>query len=93
MFKVDSLDAARDDSRIVGHVPPRTRLIAGLDPAATGYQAAFLWAYDVENGKLYMVDIENKKGDMVNRLGLNNDPIHINDIEPALIDWYKKKSI
>ena len=62
MFKVDSLDAARDDSRIVGHVPPRTRLIAGLDPAATGYQAAFLWAYDVENGKLYMVDIENKKG-------------------------------
>tara|TARA_R100000657_G_scaffold3651_2_gene2512 strand:+ start:23 stop:1327 length:1305 start_codon:yes stop_codon:yes gene_type:complete len=62
MFKVDSLDAARDDSRIVGHIPPRTRLIAGLDPAATGYQAAFLWAYDVEKGKLYMVDIENKKG-------------------------------
>jgi hypothetical protein len=62
MFKVDSLDAARDDSRIVGHLPPKTRLIAGLDPAATGYQAAFLWAYDVEKGKLYMVDIENKKG-------------------------------
>ena len=36
--------------------------------------------------------IENKKGDMVNRLGLNNDPIHINDIEPALFNskyWNK----
>ena len=62
MFKVDSLDAARDDSRNIGHVPAGTRLIAGLDPAATGYQAAFLWAYHVESGKLYMVDIENTKG-------------------------------
>ncbi len=36
--------------------------------------------------------IENKKGDMVNRLGLSLDPIHINDIEPALYDskfWNK----
>ena len=36
--------------------------------------------------------IENKKGDMVNRLGLSLDPIHINDIEPALFNskyWNK----
>lgn len=62
MFKVDSLDASRDESRSIGHVPAGCRLIAGLDPAATGYQAAFLWAFNVEEGKLYMVDIENTKG-------------------------------
>ena len=62
MFKVESLDNSRDYSRHIGHVPTGTRLIAGLDPASTGYQAAFLWAYDVEEGKLYMVDIENSKG-------------------------------
>ncbi len=62
MFKVESLDAARDESRSIGHVPAGCRLIAGLDPAATGYQAAFLWAFNVEEGKLYMVDIENTKG-------------------------------
>ena len=62
MFKVESLDNSRDDTRSIGHVPAGCRLIAGLDPAATGYQAAFLWAFNVEEGKLYMVDIENTKG-------------------------------
>ena len=62
MFKVEALDDARDYERSIGHVPAGTRLIAGLDPASTGYQAAFLWAYHVEEGKLYMVDIENSKG-------------------------------
>jgi hypothetical protein len=62
MFKVDSLDASRDESRSIGNIPSGCRLIAGLDPAATGYQAAFLWAFNVEEGKLYMVDIENTKG-------------------------------
>ena len=39
--------------------------------------------------------IENKKGDMVNRLGLNLDPIHINDIEPALFNskYWKKGDV
>ena len=62
MFRVESLDNARDYSRSIGHIPAGTRLIAGLDPASTGYQAAFLWAYGVEEGKLYMVDLENSKG-------------------------------
>ena len=78
MFKVESLDAARDDSRIIGHLPAGTRLIAGLDPAATGYQAAFLWAYHVEEGKLYMVDIENTKGEGI--------PQAFKTIK----EWYKK---
>lgn len=39
----------------------RLRLIAGLDPAGTGRQAAFLWAYDLTTNKRYVVDIDVEK--------------------------------
>ena len=39
------------------------RLVAGLDPAGSGYQAAFLWAYQVKPElRMWMVDIENHEG-------------------------------
>lgn len=53
---------AIDHSRILGSVPPNSRLIAGLDPSGTGYQAAFLWALTTDPFKLYMVDLENNEG-------------------------------
>ena len=48
----------------LGYVPPGSYLVAGLDPAATGYQAGFLWAVETKNGqvKLTMVDLENHHG-------------------------------
>ena len=62
MFDVEEVDACRDINRVIGHIPPRTQLIAGLDPASTGYQACFLWAVNPDTGKMYMVDIENQEG-------------------------------
>jgi hypothetical protein len=39
------------------------RLVGGLDPSGSGYQAAFLWGYQVRPVlKMWMVDIENQEG-------------------------------
>jgi hypothetical protein len=62
MFDVEEIDLCRDVNRSIGHIPANTQLIAGLDPASTGYQACFLWAINTETGKMYMVDIENQEG-------------------------------
>ena len=62
MFDVEEVDKCRDVNRVIGHVPAGTHLVAGLDPASTGFQACFLWAVDNETGKMYMVDIENEEG-------------------------------
>ena len=62
MFDVEEVDTCRDVNRTIGHIPAGCHLVAGLDPASTGYQAAFLWAINTETGKLYMVDIENEQG-------------------------------
>ena len=62
MFDVEEVDLCRDVNRTVGHIPAGCHLVAGLDPASTGYQAAFLWAINTETGKMYMVDIENEQG-------------------------------
>ena len=62
MFDVEEIDVCRDVNRVIGQVPAGTHLIAGLDPASTGYQACFLWAINSDTGKMYMVDIENQEG-------------------------------
>ena len=62
LFNSEDIDLCRDINRRIGHIPAGTHLIAGLDPASTGYQAAFLWAADTESGKMYLVDIENEEG-------------------------------
>jgi len=50
-----------DKSRGVGmdELPPMT-LVAGLDPAPRGTQAAFCWGW--LNGTLYMIDLETQEG-------------------------------
>ena len=62
MFDVEEVDMCRDVNRTIGQIPAGTQLIAGLDPASTGFQACFLWAVNTETGKMYMVDIENEEG-------------------------------
>ncbi len=62
MFNSEDIDNCRDINRHIGHIPAGTHLIAGLDPASTGFQACVLWAADTETGKLYLVDIENEEG-------------------------------
>ena len=62
MFNSDDIDQCRDVNRVIGQVPAGTHLIAGLDPASTGFQACFLWAANPETGMMYLVDIENEQG-------------------------------
>jgi hypothetical protein len=62
MFDVEEVDLCRDVNRTIGNRPAGTHLIAGLDPASTGFQACFLWAVNTDTGKMYMVDIENEQG-------------------------------
>ena len=62
LFDSVEIDACRDQSRSIGHIPHNVSLIAGLDPASTGYQAAFLWGYDQSANKLFMIDMENSLG-------------------------------
>ncbi len=62
MFRAETIDDSKDRSRGIGHVPPGTVLVAGLDPAVTGYQASFLWAYQPETDTQFMVDLENRQG-------------------------------
>ena len=62
LFSREEIEACRDQKRDIGQIPRGTRLIAGLDPASTGYQAAFLWAYGPADGIMYMVDMHNNLG-------------------------------
>ena len=62
MFNSEDIDNCRDVNRSIGNIPAGTHLIAGLDPASTGFQACVLWAANAETGQLYLVDIENEEG-------------------------------
>ena len=62
MFNSEDIDQCRDMNRSIGHIPANTHLIAGLDPASTGFQACFLWAVNSDTGMMYLVDIENEEG-------------------------------
>ena len=62
LFDRVEIEECREQKRDIGHIPHGTRLIAGLDPASTGYQAAFLWAYEPVENKLHMVDMNNSLG-------------------------------
>ena len=64
LFNPEQIQQCYDQNMRLGYVPPGSYLVAGLDPAATGYQAGFLWAVETRNGqiKLTMVDLENHHG-------------------------------
>lgn len=47
--------------RLIGDVPPGCRLIAGIDPAITGWMATLLWAVDLQTRRRYLVDAERTR--------------------------------
>lgn len=61
-FTRELIDPCKNALRAVGHFPKGLRLIAGLDPAPSGFQASFLWGVDVESMKRYCVDLDNTRG-------------------------------
>ena len=64
VFTPEAIEAAKNPQRSIGKfgIPDDVALVAGLDPATTGYQAAFLWGYHAEQDKLYMIDAKNERG-------------------------------
>ena len=78
LFDREEIEMCRNQRRDIVHIPPHSHLIAGLDPASTGYQAAFLWAYEKGNNVMYMVDMDNNLGGGI--------PQALNIIK----DWWQK---
>ena len=64
IFNPEIIEKCYDTSIPLGYIPQGSYLVAGLDPAATGYQAGFLWAVETEDNKpkLTLVDLENHQG-------------------------------
>ena len=64
LFNPEVIKLCYDPNWEIGQIPEGAYLVAGLDPAATGYQAGFLWAVETTNSdiKLTMVDMENHQG-------------------------------
>ncbi|NIS12285.1 MAG: hypothetical protein GWN97_10310, partial [Thermoplasmata archaeon] len=63
VFSQEAVESCYDRTRRIGQMPEsHYRLVAGLDPAAAGYQASFLWAYTLDDQRQYLVDLDNTKG-------------------------------
>ena len=62
IFTMNIVDQCMRPDLILGQKYQNLHLVAGLDPASSGYQAAVLWGIDQYKGELYLVDLENKKG-------------------------------
>ena len=82
IFHRDEIDACLNHGRTLGlsGLPQGYRLVAGLDPSGTGYQAAFLWAAVPQDGhysrpteaqdrryRRFMVDAHNRLGGGLDR--------------------------
>jgi len=78
IFTMDMIDSCMRDDLVIGQVPGNLHLVAGLDPASSGYQAAVLWGVNSYKGELFLIDIENRQGGGVK---------HALQI---MSDWYKK---
>tara|TARA_A100001035_G_scaffold244875_1_gene212819 strand:- start:190 stop:1026 length:837 start_codon:yes stop_codon:yes gene_type:complete len=64
LFNPEQISKCYDINMPLGTIPSGSYLVAGLDPAATGYQAGFLWAVETTSSdiKLTMVDLDNHLG-------------------------------
>ena len=62
IFTMNVIDQCMRPDLVLGQVYKNLYLVAGLDPASSGYQASVLWGIDQYRGELYLVDLENKRG-------------------------------
>ena len=62
IFTMNMIDQCMRPDLVLGQVYKNLYLVAGLDPASSGYQASVLWGIDQYRGELYLVDLENKRG-------------------------------
>ena len=65
-FVKEDLNDAKNLTRQLGDLSwfgdREYNMVAGLDPAAVGHQAAWLWLYTFDKQKLYVLDAENPQG-------------------------------
>ena len=78
IFTMNMIDQCMRPDFVLGQVPGNLHLVAGLDPASSGYQAAVLWGINSYRGELYLIDLENRQGGGVK---------HALQI---MSDWYQK---
>ena len=78
IFTMDMIDQCMRPDLSIGQIPGSLHLVAGLDPASSGYQAAVLWGINAMKGELFLIDIENRQGGGVK---------HALQI---MSDWYQK---
>lgn len=62
IFTMNIIDQCMRPDLVMGQVHRNLYLIAGLDPASSGYQASVLWGIDKYRSELYLVDLENRRG-------------------------------
>jgi hypothetical protein len=62
IFTMNIIDQCMRPDLVLGQVYKNLYLVAGLDPASSGYQASVLWGIDQYRGELYLVDLENRRG-------------------------------
>ena len=78
IFTIDMIDSCMRPDLVIGQLPGSLHLVAGLDPASSGYQAAVLWGINSYRGELFLIDVENRQGGGVK---------HALQI---MADWYQK---
>ena len=62
IFTMNIIDQCMRPDLIMGEHYHNLHLVAGLDPASSGFQASELWGIDAYRGELYLIDLENRKG-------------------------------
>jgi len=87
IFTMNMIDQCMRPDLVIGQVPGNLHLVAGLDPASSGYQAAVLWGINAARGELYLVDIENRQGGGVKHaLQIMSDWLHKYDLMHWIIE-------
>ena len=87
IFTMNMIDQCMRPDLVVGQVPGNLHLVAGLDPASSGYQAAVLWGISAYRGELFLIDIENRQGGGVKHaLQIMSDWLHKYDLQHWVIE-------
>tara|TARA_Y100000592_G_scaffold46583_1_gene73946 strand:- start:10318 stop:12225 length:1908 start_codon:yes stop_codon:yes gene_type:complete len=87
IFTMDMIDNCMRPDLIIGQIPGGLHLVAGLDPASAGYQAAVLWGINSYRGELFLIDLENRQGGGVKHaLQIMSDWYHKYDLQHWVIE-------
>ena len=87
IFTIDMIDSCMRPDLVIGQIPGSLHLVAGLDPASSGYQAAVLWGINSYRGELFLIDIENRQGGGVKHaLQIMSDWFHKYDLQHWIIE-------